>query len=151
MTSASPPDHGDRLTFPVAGDVEEHLRSVEPAARRHDALAVVDLMREVTGAEPVLWGTSIVGFGRQPYTTADGKEREWFAVGLAARKAALTLYGLTFYGSHADVLGRLGPHTTGKGCLYLKRLADVDETVLRELIALSWSENHAGGAGTEGS
>ncbi|MDT0213717.1 DUF1801 domain-containing protein [Rothia sp. ARF10] len=93
----------------------------------------------------------MVGFGRQPYTTADGKQREWFAVGLAARKAALTFYGLTAYGSHADVLERLGPHTTGKGCLYVKRLADVDEGVLRELIALSWSENHVDAAGTEGS
>lgn len=151
MTTAPPPDHGDRVTRPGADDVEEHLRSVEPAARRDDALAVLDLMREVTGAEPELWGSSMVGFGRQPYTTADGRQREWFAVGLAARKAALTLYGLTFYGSHADVLDRLGPHTTGKGCLYVKRLADVDQAVLRELIALSWSENHVDAAGTEGS
>ena len=151
MTTAPPPDHGDRVTRPVTDDVEEHLRSVEPAARPDDALAVLDLMREVTGAEPVLWGSSMVGFGRQPYTTADGRQREWFAVGLAARKAALTFYGLTAYGSHADVLERLGPHTTGKGCLYVKRLADVDEAVLRELIALSWSENHVDAAGTEGS
>ena len=90
----------------------------------------------------------MVGFGRQPYTTADGRQREWFAVGLAARKAALTLYGLTSYGSHAELLDRLGPHTTGKGCLYLKAPRRVDDDVLRELIALSWSENHADAAGT---
>ena len=142
MTKAPPPDHGDRVTRPVAGDVDEHLRRVEPAARRDDALAVLDLMREVTGAEPVLWGTSMVGFGRQPYTTADGKEREWFAVGLAPRKAALTLYGLTFYGSNEDLLERLGPHTTGKGCVYVKRVADLDRAVLTEMVDRAWRENH---------
>ncbi|GGB85968.1 hypothetical protein N798_04515 [Knoellia flava TL1] len=139
MTTAPPPDHGDRVTRPVPGDVEEHLRGVEPAARRDDALAALDLVREVTGAEPVLWGTSMVGFGRRPYTTADGKEREWFTVGLAARRAALTFYGLTAHGTHADLLERLGPHTTGKDCLYVKRLADVDEAVLRELVARAWA------------
>ena len=142
MTVPTPPDHGDRSTRPTAGDVDAHLATVEPAARREDAQAVLALMREVTGAEPVLWGGSMIGFGRQPYRTADGKEREWFAVGLAARKAALTLYGLTYYGSHADVLERLGPHTTGKGCLYLKRLSEVDLEVLRELVATAWSQNH---------
>ncbi len=101
-------------------------------------------MRQVTGAEPVLWGTSVVGFGKQPYTTADGKEHEWFAVGLSPRKASLTLYGLTYYGSNQDLLERLGPHTTGKGCLYLKRLEDVDRDVLVELVQRAWETNHAG-------
>ena len=84
----------------------------------------------------------MIGFGHQPYTTADGKEREWFAVGLAPRKAALTLYGLTYYGSNDDLLDRLGPHTTGKGCLYVKRLNAVDRTVLTELVQRAWQENH---------
>lgn len=99
-------------------------------------------MKRLTGVEPVVWGDSIVGFGRQPYATADGVQREWFAVGLAARKAALTLYGLTFYGSNDDLLGALGPHTTGKGCLYLKRLSAVDSEVLAELILRAWQANH---------
>ncbi|KGN31853.1 hypothetical protein N802_18975 [Knoellia sinensis KCTC 19936] len=142
MTLPTPPDHGDRSTKPTHDDVDAYLASVEPAARREDAQEVLRVMREVTGAEPVLWGTSMVGFGRQPYTTADGKEREWFAVGLAPRKAALTLYGLTYYGSNEDLLGRLGKHTTGKGCLYIKRLSDVDDSVLRELIEKAWAENH---------
>lgn len=142
MSATTPPDHGDRTTRPTADDVAAHLATVEPARRREDAEAVLALMREVTGAEPVMWGTSMVGFGRQPYTTADGKQREWFAVGLAARKAALTLYGLTFYGSNEDLLERLGAHTTGKGCLYVKRLDDVDQRVLRELITRAWEQNH---------
>ncbi|WP_223277672.1 DUF1801 domain-containing protein [Janibacter sp. YB324] len=80
----------------------------------------------------------MIGFGAQPYTTADGKEREWFRIGLAPRKAALTLYGLTFHGSNEDLLDRLGKHTTGKGCVYIKRLEDVDADVLRELVERSW-------------
>ena len=66
----------------------------------------------------------------------------WFAVGLAPRKAALTLYGLTYHGSNAQLLDRLGPHTTGKGCLYVKRLADVDRDVLGELVQRAWETNH---------
>jgi len=133
----------DRLTKPGSGDVRGYLDSVPDERRRADALAAVELIREVTGAEPVMWGGSIVGFGRQPYTTADGKEREWFAVGLAPRKASLTLYGLTYYDSNQDLLDRLGPHTTGKGCLYVKRLDDLDREVLVELVVRSWEANHS--------
>jgi hypothetical protein len=132
----------DRKTRPSddRDDVAAILDKAD-ARRREQAEEVLDLMRSVTGAEPVAWG-SMIGFGRQPYTTADGKEREWFAVGLAPRKGALTLYGLTFYGSNADLLDRLGPHTTGKGCLYLTRLDEVDRDVLTELVERSWEDNH---------
>jgi hypothetical protein len=85
----------------------------------------------------------MVGFGTQRYTTADGKEREWFAVGLAPRKASLTFYGLTYYESNRDLLDRLGPHTTGKGCLYVKRLDDLDRDVLVDLVERSWAENNS--------
>ncbi len=132
----------DRKTTPTNHDARRFLESVEDPRRREDALEVLDLMRDVTGAEPTMWGASLVGFGHQPYTTADGKERAWFAVGLAPRKAALTLYGLTYYGSNTDLLDRLGPHTTGKGCLYVKRLSDVDREVLTELVARAWAANH---------
>jgi len=131
-----------RKTQPTTGDVEGFLDSVDDEQRRTDALSALALMREVTGEEPVLWGTSMVGFGRQPYTTADGKEHEWFAVGLSPRKAALTLYGLTYYDSNTDLLERLGPHTTGKGCLYVKRLEALDQKVLEELVARAWQQNH---------
>jgi hypothetical protein len=135
-------ESSDRKTHPGADSVEEFLAAVPDERRREDARRARDLIAEVTGVEPVMWGSSIVGFGRQPYTTADKKEREWFAVGLSPRKASLTLYGLTYYGSNEDLLDRLGPHTTGKGCLYLKRLDDVDEAVLRELVATAWETNH---------
>lgn len=132
----------DRLTRPGSGDVDAFLAGVPDRRRREDALAVLALMREVTGTEPVMWGASMVGFGTQRYTTADGKRREWFAVGLAPRKAALTLYGLTYHESNQDLLARLGPHTTGKGCLYLKRLEDVDRATLVELVGRGWQANH---------
>ena len=135
----------DRKTQPTAADVDAVVEAAPTDRRRRDARAVLDLMREVTGAEPVVWGTSMIGFGTQPYTTADGKEREWFAVGLAPRKAALTLYGLTYYGSNADLRERLGPHTTGKGCLYVKRLEDLDRDALTEMIKRAWQENHTAG------
>lgn len=132
----------DRKTHPTEADVTAYLDAVPDQRRRADALEALDLMREVTGAEPRMWGPTMVGFGRQPYRTADGTEHEWFAVGLSPRKAALTLYGLTFYGSNADLLERLGPHTTGKGCLYVKRLDAIDRGVLTELVRRSWETNH---------
>ncbi len=132
----------DRKTQPTTASADEVIEAAPTELRRDDAREVLELMREVTGAEPVVWGPSMIGFGTQPYTTADGKEREWFAVGLAPRKAALTLYGLTYYGSNDDLLARLGPHTTGKGCLYVKRLDAVDRAVLIEMIQRAWQENH---------
>ena len=86
----------DRVTQPGDGDVGAFLEGIADQRRRDDAARVAALMADVTGQPPVLWGTSMIGFGRQRYRTADGREREWFAVGLSPRKAALTLYGLTY-------------------------------------------------------
>ena len=135
----------DRKTRPTDASVDEVIESTPDVRRREDAREALGLMREVTGAEPVVWGSSMIGFGRQPYTTADGKEREWFAVGLSPRKAALTFYGLTYYGSNDDLLARLGPHTTGKGCLYVRRLDALDREVLAEMVRRAWGENHRPG------
>lgn len=134
----------DRKTTPTDASADELIAAVDDKRRRGDATQALALMREVTGVEPVVWAPSMIGFGDLPYTTADGKERAWFRVGLAPRKAALTFYGLTFYGSNEDLLERLGKHTTGKGCLYVKRLSDVDETVLRELVERAWTESSQG-------
>ena len=138
-------DMSDRKTRPTDASVDEVIESTPDVRRREDAREALGLMREVTGAEPVVWGSSMIGFGRQPYTTADGKEREWFAVGLSPRKAALTFYGLTYYGSNDDLLARLGPHTTGKGCLYVKELDALDRDVLTEMVRRAWRENHRPG------
>lgn len=131
-----------RKTQPHEGDVDGFIAAVEHDGRRRDAQDALALMRDVTGTDPVMWGTSIVGFGTQRYTTADGKEHGYFAVGLSPRKAALTLYGLTYYDSNQDLLDRLGPHKTGKGCLYVTRLEKLDRDVLRELVERAWQQNH---------
>ncbi len=134
-----------RKTQPTDGSVDVYLATVTDERRRSDAEEALALMREVTGAEPVMWGPSMIGFGRHPYTTADGKKHEYFAIGLSPRKASLTLYGLTMYGSNADLLDRLGPHSTGKSCVYVKQLDALDRGVLTELIEHSWQmNNHPG-------
>lgn len=116
----------------MSDDVTAFLDGVKhrPAETR----ALVELLRDATGAEPVLWGPSILGFGSGSYATADGKQHPWFKVGVASRSAALTLYGL-LGDDTTPLLADLGPHSTGKGCLYIKRLDAVDEAVLRRIVA----------------
>ncbi|MFT3899921.1 MAG: DUF1801 domain-containing protein [Gordonia sp. (in: high G+C Gram-positive bacteria)] len=128
---------------PTADSVDTFLDGIADARRQADTRDTVALIGEITGAPPVMWG-SMIGFGTQAYTNSDGKSHETFAVGLAPRKQALTLYGLTFYGSNADLLERLGPHTTGKGCVYIKSLGDVDRDVLGELVRRAWQANTSG-------
>lgn len=119
------------------GDVEAFLNSVENEKRREDSFAVLDLMKRVTGLEPEMWGDSIVGFGSCHYKYASGREGTWFQAGFSPRKQALTLYMMAGTGKHQDLYGRLGTYTTGKSCLYIKKLEDVDMDVLQELVAAS--------------
>jgi hypothetical protein len=121
-------------TKKTPASVEEFLALVEGADRRADAQAVCALMREVTGAEPAMWGSSIVGFGEYHYIYGTGREGDWPAVGFSPRKAALTLYISEGFDAHEDLLSRLGKHSTGKSCLYIKKLSDVDTGVLSELV-----------------
>lgn len=123
-----------------SADVDEYLNSVADPRRRADAIAACALIREVTGAEPAMWGTSIVGFGSYHYRYATGTEGDAAAVGLAPRKAALTLYLSDGFDSRRDLLARLGPHTVGKSCLHLKKLDAVDREVLRELVRAAFHE-----------
>ena len=124
-------------TRPTDADVGAFLESVPDERRRDDAKAVCRLMQEVTGEEPVLWGTSIVGFGTTPLRYASGRELDWPVVAVSPRKAATTVYLMDGFEERADLLARLGPHSIGKSCLYLKRLSEVDLDVLRELVAES--------------
>jgi hypothetical protein len=114
--------------------VADFLAAVTDPQRRADAQAACALMADVTGAPPEMWGTSIVGFGSYRYTYASGREGDWPAVGLSPRKQSLTIYISDGFDDYEELLGRLGPHSTGKACLYLKRLSDVDEQVLRGLV-----------------
>ena len=117
--------------------VQDFLNAVENPQRRADSFRLLDIMREATGEEPVMWGPSIVGFGTYHYRYASGREGDWMLTGFSPRKQALTAYIMAGFYRYDDLMARLGTFTTGKSCLYLKRLDDVDESVLRELISAS--------------
>ena len=121
-------------TRPTDASVEAFLDAATPAQRREDGFALMELMHEITGEPPVMWGPSIVGFGSRPLAYASGATVDWPVVAFSPRKASLVLY----IDHDDDLLARLGTHRLGKGCLYITKLADVDEEVLRELIARSW-------------
>lgn len=125
----------EQLTRPTGAAVDELVAAVPDEQRRADAQALCALMQEVTGEPPVLWGPAIIGFGQYHYRYDSGHEGDSALVGFAPRKQHLVLYlSGDFETKHAATMARLGPHKTGKGCLYLKRLADVDQEALRELI-----------------
>ncbi|MFI6445582.1 DUF1801 domain-containing protein [Kitasatospora sp. NPDC050543] len=126
-------------TRPGTASPARFLAAVADERRRADARALCALMAEVTGAAPVMWGTSIVGFGTYHYRYATGREGDWPPVALSPRKQALTVYlAEGFEGRYAQLVARLGPVTTGKGCLYIKRLDAVDGNALRELVRLTF-------------
>lgn len=127
-------------TQPNDASVEEFLAGIADPVRQRDARTVCALMAEVTGQPPVMWGSSIVGFGSFHYTYASGRSGDWMAVGFSPRKASTTLYLMDGFESYPELLDRLGPHSTGKACLYVKRLADVDHSVLRDLVARSYAQ-----------
>ncbi len=117
--------------------VESFLKSVENEKRREDSFVVLDLMKEVTGEEPTMWGISIVGFGTYRYKYASGREGDWMKVGFSPRKKNLTLYIMDGFSSYDSLLDKLGKYSTGKSCLYINKLEDVDQVVLKELVKQS--------------
>jgi hypothetical protein len=121
--------------------VDAFINAIEDEKRREECRTVLNMMREATGAEPRMWGDSIVGFGERHYRYATGREGDWFHIGFSPRKANLTLYVLPYdlnaAPGYTELLGKLGNHKTGKSCLYIKKMADVDQGVLDELIRRS--------------
>lgn len=124
-------------TQPTDADVVEYLNAVPDERKRADSFVVLELMKDVTKAEPTMWGDSIVGFGRYHYTYASGREGDWFLTGFAPRKRELTLYIMDGFDGYDELLGSLGKFKTGKSCLYVKRLDDIDLATLRTLIERS--------------
>ncbi|MFG6468299.1 DUF1801 domain-containing protein [Roseateles sp. BYS87W] len=122
-------------TQPTPASVHAHLAALDDPARRQDCEALAQLMARATGEPAQMWGSSIVGFGRLHYRYDSGREGETCRVGFASRKGDISLYGLHAAPDHAELLARLGRHKTGKGCLYLRRLSDVDLAVLEALVA----------------
>jgi hypothetical protein len=124
-------------TKPTDQSVESFLNGIPDEQKRADAFAIVKLMKQVTRAEPQMWGSSIVGFGRYHYKYASGHEGDAPLTGFSPRKQNLTLYLMLGADDYTDLLKKLGKHKTGKGCLYINRLADVDLPTLKELVKQS--------------
>jgi hypothetical protein len=124
----------ENKTLATGASVEEFLAGVEHPVRRQDGSRLLALMSALTGQEAEMWGPTIVGFGRYHYKYESGREGDAPAIGFSPRKASISLYGLTYGPESAGLLGRLGKHKTGAGCLYVNKLDDVDEAVLAELI-----------------
>lgn len=124
-------------TAPTDASVEAFLGTVEDEARRDDCRTVLDLMQRVTGEPPQMWGDSIVGFGSYHYVYDSGREGDWFLTGFSPRKRSLTLYIMAGFDRYDELMERLGKHKTGKSCLYVNRLSDIDMDVLEELVRQS--------------
>lgn len=125
-------------TGETTASVTRFLAGQKDAQRAEDCRAVLALMQKVTGAQPRMWGSSIVGFGSFHYQYESGREGDMLRTGFSPRKEALTLYILGDFPRHAELMARLGKYKTGKSCLYIKRLSDVDLKVLEALIRASW-------------
>jgi hypothetical protein len=123
-------------TSATEASVEAFVDALGPA-QRLDAKAVIRMMKNATGEKPKMWGPSIIGFGAQHYKYESGREGDTVLVGFSPRKPATVMYGLIGFKDAAALLAKLGKHTTGKGCLYIKNLSDVDQNVLEELIVKS--------------
>jgi len=124
-------------TKPTKASVSKFLRAIQDEATRKDCQQLTKTMKEVTGAEPRMWGPSIVGFGTYHYVYASGREGDWFLTGFSPRKQNLTLYIMSGFDEYEDLLGRLGKHKKSKSCLYVRSLEDLDLTVLKRMIRAS--------------
>jgi hypothetical protein len=124
-------------TKPNEQSIEDFINGVADQRKREDSFAILELMGQVTGSAPKMWGDSIVGFGTYRYKYASGREGEWFLTGFSPRKRNLTLYIMSGFDQYDELLKKLGKYTTGKSCLYIKELEDVDQDVLRDLISKS--------------
>ncbi len=131
-------------TKPTKQNAREFLRAIEPEEKRRDALALLALFQKATGEKPVMWGSSMVGFGTYHYKSErSSQEGDWPLVAFSPRKQNLTLYILAGFTDTEGLLKTLGKHTRSVGCLYIKRLADVDASVLEELVRQSFTQMKA--------
>ena len=127
----------ENKTKPTPKSVASYLAEIEDPVRQADCKTIAAMMEELTGSKPKMWGESIVGFGDYRYKYASGREGDWFLAGFSNRKQSLTLYIMGYLEYYTDILENLGTYKHGKGCLYIKKLSDVDLDVLRTLISTS--------------
>jgi hypothetical protein len=133
----------DNKTKPTKLSVAAFIDTLTDQTKRADAKALVKVMQSAAGEKPKMWGPSIIGFGSYHYTYDTGREGDMPLISFSPRKAATVLYSLTGYSHSEALLAKLGKHTTGKGCLYIKKLADVDQKVLEELVVKSVAARRA--------
>jgi len=133
----------ENKTKPTKLSVAAFIEALTDETKRADAKALIKLVQNATGEKPAMWGPSIIGFGSYHYTYESGREGDMPLVGFSPRKAATVFYGLTGTSESDTLLAKLGKHTTGKGCLYVKRLADVDPKVLESLVVKSVAAKRA--------
>ena len=125
-------------TKPTSASVEDFINNVPDEQKRKDSFVILDMMKKATGEEPVLWGSSIIGFGTKRYKSpTSGREVDWLRIGFAPRKTNLSLYISAGIKEHAAALKSLGKHKTGVGCLYINKLEDVDLKILKEIVYAS--------------
>jgi hypothetical protein len=130
----------ENKTQPTKESVAKFLNAIEDENKRRDAKTIDKLFREITGEKPVMWGPSIIGYGTYHYKYASGREGDFMRLGFSPRKQSLTLYIMPGFKKYDALLAELGKHKTGKSCLYVKRLADIDFELLRTLARESWDE-----------
>jgi hypothetical protein len=118
-------------------NVEQFIEAIEHKKRKSDSRILLKLIKEITGLEPKIWGTSIIGFGKYKYKRKNGEEYEWFHVGFSPGKSHLSVYLMYDINQETELLKKLGPHRCGKGCLYIKSLEDINIDILHLLIAKS--------------
>ena len=119
------------------GSVEKFLNSVEDESKKSDCFEILKLMKQITKDEPRMWGSSIIGFGSYHYKYESGREGDWFITGFSPRKQSLTIYIMPGFKRYDELMNKLGKYKTGKACLYIKKLEDIDVNVLKELIKQS--------------
>ncbi len=125
-------------TKPTAASVEDFINNVQDEQKRKDSFVLLEMMKKATGEEPVLWSSSVIGFGNKRYKSpTTGREVDWLRIGFSPRKANLSLYLSVGIEEHADALKKLGKHKAGVGCLYINKLEDIDLQVLKGMIDAS--------------
>lgn len=117
--------------------VDGFIAALDDERKRRESHALVDLMRDVTGCEPAMWGENIVGFGHYLFKYASGREIAWMLTGFSPRKRAFSIYVMTGFDGQDEIMGALGKHKTGKSCLYVNKLEDIDLDALRKLLEAS--------------
>lgn len=113
---------------------------VENDQKKQDSLMLIDMMQRITGHPPKMWGPTMIGFGDWHYVSHSGREGDWFSMGFSPRKAAISLYITMDTEHHPELMHKLGKHTTGKGCIYVKRLSDIDMAVLEDLTRVCYED-----------